>query len=227
MPTVFITGAARGFGLEFARRYAENGWRVIATARDPRNAPGLRRLGPRVERHRLDIGDFAAIDAIAAELSGVPIDLLLLNAAINPQAQGPGAAGTNYEVWPETMRINVMAQLRLAVAFAPHVAASERKQIVAISSVGASVSAARGGQYVYRSSKAALNLCMAGLAREYKDRGITVVALGPGWTKTDMGGPNATFELDDSMTRMVGTMERLTPADSGRFIGRDGEDSPW
>jgi NAD(P)-dependent dehydrogenase (short-subunit alcohol dehydrogenase family) len=225
MATVLITGASRGFGLEFARRYAEAGWRVIATARDPRNSVGLRRLG--VERHRLDIGDFAAIDAIAAELKGVPIDLLLLNAAINPQAQGPGAAGTDYDVWPETMRINVMAQLRLAVAFALHVAASERKQIVAISSVGASVSAARGGQYVYRSSKAALNLCMAGLAREYKERGITVVALGPGWTKTDMGGPNATYALDDSITRMMRVMERLTPADSGRFIGRDGEDTPW
>jgi len=125
------------------------------------------------------------------------------------------------------MRINVMAQLRLCVAFAPHVAASDRKQIVAISSVGASVSQARGGQHVYRSSKAALNLCMAGLAREYKERGITVVMLGPGWTKTDMGGANATYELDDSMRRMIDVMERLRFADSGRFIDRDGKDAPW
>ena len=227
MPTVLITGASRGFGLEFARQYAADGWRVIATARNPRTPSGLRKLAGDVRLHRLDVGDFAAIDALAVELAGIPIDVLLLNAGINPQPRGPAAAGTDYDVWPEALRINVMAQLRCAVAFAPHLAQSRLKVMAAVSSGGASLSEPRGSNYVYRSSKAALNLCMAGLAREYKDRGLISVMLAPGWTRTDMGGPDAPFALDDSVRKMRGVIAGLTPADSGRFITRDGRDNPW
>ena len=227
MPTVLITGASRGLGLEFARQYAAAGWRVIATARNPRTPSGLRKLEGEVELHRLDVGDFAAIDALAAELAGTPIDVLLLNAGINPQPQGPGAEGTDYAVWPEAFRVNTMAQLRCAAAFAPHVAASGQKVIAAMSSGGATISQAKGSNYVYRSTKAALNLCMAGLAREYKERGIIVVMLAPGWTRTDMGGADAPYALDDSIERMRRVIAALRPEDSGRFINRDGKDSPW
>ena len=125
------------------------------------------------------------------------------------------------------MRINVMAQLRCAVAFTPHVAGSARKVMAAVSSGGASMSQPRGSNYVYRSSKVALNLCMAGLARELKDRGIISVMLAPGWTRTDMGGADAPFALEDSVSRMRRIVAGVTPADSGRFINRDGADAPW
>ena len=120
-----------------------------------------------------------------------------------------------------------MAPLRLSVAFAPHIAASKKKTIAAISSGGATISQARGGNYIYRSTKAALNLCMAGLAREYKDKGIIVVMLAPGWVKTDMGGPNATFTPEQAIGKVRGIIAGLTPKDSGRFISHDGSDNPW
>lgn len=225
MPTALITGASRGLGLEFARQYAADGWRVIATARNPSASPGLAKLT--IEKHPLDVSDFAAIDALAKKLSGTPIDVMILNAGLNPQPEAPPAAGCDYDAWPEAFRVNTMAPLRLSVAFAPHVAASQQKTIAAISSGGATISQARGGNYIYRSTKAALNLCMAGLAREYKDKGIIVVMLAPGWVKTDMGGPNATFTPEQAIGKVRGIIAGLTPKDSGRFISHDGSDNPW
>ena len=81
MPTVLITGASRGLGLEFARQYAADGWRVIATARDPKGSPGMAKLPAAVERIALDVSDFDAIDALAKKLSGTAIDVMILNAA--------------------------------------------------------------------------------------------------------------------------------------------------
>jgi len=91
IPTVLITGASRGLGLEFARQYAADSWRVIATARDPAASSGLARLD--VEKHALDVSDFAAIDALAERLAGTPIDVMILNAGLNPQPEAPPAAG--------------------------------------------------------------------------------------------------------------------------------------
>jgi NAD(P)-dependent dehydrogenase (short-subunit alcohol dehydrogenase family) len=227
MPTVLITGASRGLGLEFARQYAADGWRVIATARDPRNSPALRKLGGTVQQHRLDVSDLPAIDALATELTGTAIDVMILNAGLNPQPEAPPASGCDYDAWPEAFRVNTMAPLRLSVAFAPHIAASRQKIIAAISSGGATISQAKGGNYIYRSTKAALNLCMAGLAREYQDKGITVVSLAPGWVRTDMGGPQATFSPEEAIGKVRKVIAGLTLRDSGRFISHDGSDAPW
>ena len=143
MPTTLITGANRGLGYEFARQYAAEDWRVIATARDPAKATALKALGANVEIRPLDVSDFDAVDRLAGDLAGTSIDLLILNAGINPQPDAPGAEGTDYEAWPETFRVNTMAPLRMAVAFAAHVAASDKKTIAAVSSGGATISQGR------------------------------------------------------------------------------------
>jgi NAD(P)-dependent dehydrogenase (short-subunit alcohol dehydrogenase family) len=226
MPTVLITGASRGLGFEFARQYAADGWRVFATCRAPAKAPKLKELKG-AEVLALDVADFGAIDALAAKLKGTPIDVLILNAGINPQPEAPPATGVDYKAWEDAFRVNVMAQLRCAVAFSDHVAASDKKTIAAVSSGGATISNAKGGNYVYRSSKAALNLCMAGLAREWAGRGIISIMLAPGWVKTDMGGANATFTPEEAIGRVRKVIAGVTLKDSGRFIANDGRDNPW
>jgi len=227
MSTILITGANRGLGLEFARQYAADGWRVIACVRDVARAGALQKLGDTVEIHPLDVSDFAAIDQLAENLAGTAIDVLLLNAGFNPQLDAPKAEDADYELWPEVFRINTMAPLRLAVAFRDHVAVSNKKIIAAISSGGATVSRAKGGNYVYRSSKAALNLCMSGLAKEYANRGLTIVMLAPGWVRTEMGGPNARFSPEESVSMVRKVIGGLTAKDNGRFINSDGTDYPW
>src|SRR5271156_2513459 len=90
MPTVLITGAHRGLGLEFARQYAEAGWRVIATSRSLAKAQALRALGGKVAVYALDVADFAAVSALGRELERDSIDVLIANAGIGgPRAMTP------------------------------------------------------------------------------------------------------------------------------------------
>lgn len=231
MPTVLITGANRGLGLAFATQYATAGWRVHATCRDPDRAQALAALAENAEGavaiHRLDVGDGAAISALADALRDTAVDLLLNNAGVYG-GQRKTFGDIDYKSWIETLRINALAPLRMAEAFVDHVAASERRQMVFISSkMGSIADNASGDSYIYRSSKAALNAVVKSLAIDLAPRGITAVAFHPGWVKTDMGGPNALLEPEESIAAMRAVIDRLTPADTGRFLNYDGTPIPW
>ena len=148
MPTVLITGASRGLGLEFTRQYAADGWTVIATARDPGASAELDvvvRSGD-VRLHALDVADFAGIDALARTLAGQAIDVLVNNAGLMG-GQGAAAQGakaqtfgvSDYVEWERVFRVNTLAPMRFAEAFVEHVAASGQKKIVTLSSVLGSI----------------------------------------------------------------------------------------
>ena len=226
MPTVMITGANRGVGFELARRYAADGWRVLATCRDPAKADGLEGLAGDVHVHRLDVTDNARADALAKELEGEAIDVLINNAGISDMRK-ERENGVDYERWADTLRINTMAPHKISDAFAGHVARSETKVIVAISSRMGSIELNPGGDYAYRSSKAALNLVMKGLAGDLRGRGITVAVLHPGWVRTDMGGEGADIEVGESAAGLHAVIAGLGAADSGRFFNYDGTEIPW
>ncbi|MDX2224635.1 MAG: SDR family oxidoreductase [Rhodospirillaceae bacterium] len=236
MPTVLITGANRGLGLEFTRQYCADGWNVIATARDPASSDELKALDaqyPSLNVHALDVGDFAAIDRLAHALKGRPIDVLLNNAGVfGPR---PGAdkdyrqsfGHMDYDVWAEVLRINTMAPMKLAEAFVEHVAASAQKRIVAISSIEGSIARAKGGIYAYKTSKTALNMLMRNLSIDLAPRGIVTAAFCPGWIKTRMGGPNAPLEAPASIAGIRRIIADLSPDASGRFWLWTGELNPY
>jgi NAD(P)-dependent dehydrogenase (short-subunit alcohol dehydrogenase family) len=227
MPTVLITGANRGLGLELARQYAADGWRVIATARST-DAPALRALVEeelRVTAHALDVTDFAAIDGLAAELAGTPIDVLL-NVAGVMGSKHFGA--TDYAEWSQVLTINVLAPMKMAEAFVEHFASSEQKKIVTLTSMMGSIGDnTSGGYYVYRSSKAAANAVMKSMAVDLKERGVIAVPMHPGWVRTDMGGPSAPVETADSAAGMRKVIASLTLSDSGKFLQFQGKELPW
>lgn len=231
MPTVLITGANRGLGLEFARQFAAAGWRVHAGCRNPDAADALNGLAAEAAGamtvHRLDVTNDEQIAAVAQELEDEGIDLLLNNAGVYG-SQRKDFGDIDYASWTDTLCANALAPMRIAEAFVGHVARGRRKLIVCISSkMGSMADNAGGGSYIYRSSKAALNAVVKSLAVDLKDRGLTVVAFHPGWVATDMGGPKALLSPTESVTAMRALIERLAPADSGSFLNYDGSELPW
>jgi NAD(P)-dependent dehydrogenase (short-subunit alcohol dehydrogenase family) len=197
MPSVLITGANRGLGLEFARQYLANGWQVYAACRDPSSASELRRLADTSDHKlrvmALDVTDPASVKAAAAKLDGQAIDLLLNNAGVGG-ARGQTIGNIDYKAWAKVLDVNTMGPMRVSEAFVDHVARSERKLIVTLTSgMGSLADNTSGGSIAYRSSKAAVNMVMRSLAIDLAPRGITCVVVNPGWVRTDMGGPHATL----------------------------------
>jgi NAD(P)-dependent dehydrogenase (short-subunit alcohol dehydrogenase family) len=227
MPTVLITGAGRGIGLEFARQYAAEGWTVIATMRDPAKGAALAKLGRNVEVHLLDVTDRDAIERLAGELRGRTIDVLICNAGLYGDRARQEFGKVDWAEWEAVLRTNLMGPMALAESFVDHIADSERRLIVMMTSQMASTEEASGGAYVYRSSKAALNNVARNLSQDLAPRGITVVAMDPGWVKTDMGGTSAPLEPQFSVRNMRKIFAQVGKRQSGQYLRYDGAAHPW
>ena len=234
MPATLITGANRGLGLEHARQFAARGWRVFACARGP-DVPALNELAQQYDQvslHALDVTEHAAVDALAAELSDTAVDILVNNAGTTGPQGTPEAmryqslANMDYQIWREIMEVNVLSAFKVATAFRDHVAASDRRLLVNMSSgLGSVTNNQTGNMYAYRSSKAALNIITKGMAAEWQD--LIVIAMSPGWCRTDLGGQDAPVDPVESVQAQQALFERLDVADSGRYVDRFGETVPW
>jgi NAD(P)-dependent dehydrogenase (short-subunit alcohol dehydrogenase family) len=239
MPTVLITGAGRGLGLELAQQYAKAGWRVCAGVRNPAVTPELNAAaaasGGKLTVHKLDVGDHASIDALASELAGHPIDVLINNAGTMGE-QSVVDKGTpmqrfgqsDYADWMQQFRINVFGPMKMAEAFVTHVAASEQKKIVTLTSVIGSIGANNfGGLYGYRSSKAAANAVMKSMSLDLARKGIIATALHPGWVRTGIGGPKGELDVTTSIAGLRQVIESLSKETAGKFLQYDGKELPW
>lgn len=230
--SLLITGANRGIGLEFVRQYAADGWRIFACCRHPEGATELNTLSQQhdgqITVHMLDVADFLQIERLADELAGHDLDVLINNAGIYPDATSGALGATNYEGWAHAFRVNTMAPLKMAETFTPNVARSQQKKIVNITSkMGSIADNTSGGAYIYRSSKAALNMVVKSLSHDLAPRGICTAVLHPGWVLTDMGGPNALITTEQSVAGMREVIVRLDKTRSGGFYAYDGQEIPW
>jgi NAD(P)-dependent dehydrogenase (short-subunit alcohol dehydrogenase family) len=226
MPTVLITGAGRGLGLEFARQYAADGWKVIGTVRKPDARKTLASLGPDIDVHLADVADRGSIGRLAADLRGVPIDVLVNNAGIYGPS-GLTLGKLDYGAWEQVLRVNVLGPAAVCEALVENVAASGRRTIVMMSSRLGSIAEMRGGDYLYGSSKTALNAVARAYSAALAARGIIVVALSPGWVRTDMGGGSAPLAPEASISAMRKVIAGLSRAQSGSFLSYDGSVIPW
>lgn len=223
-PTVLITGANRGLGLEFARQYAADGWKVIGTARKPEQADKLKSLS--VEIAQLDVADQASVDALAKSIEGQPIDLLINNAGIFPRVNK--IEEINFDDYSRTLAVNTLGPVRVTRALLPNLRLGEKKKIVNITSrLGSIALNDYGVFYGYRESKAALNMFTKTLAIELGPEGFTCLTIHPGWVKTDMGGENANLTPQESITGMRAVIEKLGPTDTGTYWSYSGEAVPW
>ncbi|WP_261817743.1 SDR family oxidoreductase [Vibrio gallicus] len=229
MSVALITGANRGLGLEFVQQYLSKGWRVLAACRDPENATSLNKLAQNgnVEILQLDVTDETSINQLGAVLTGQAIDHLVLNAGV--LGTECSTLGNMTQVnWLEVLNINTVAPALLIQMLYNNVASSEHKTIVGISSRVASIGDnGSGNMYSYRTSKAALNQILVSAARNLSQYGIKTLAVHPGWVKTDMGGEDATFTPQQSVSGIIHQAQSLTLEQSGSFKVFDGSNIEW
>jgi len=223
--TVLITGANRGLGLEFARQYADAGWKVIGTARAPEKATELRELGVRVMQ--LDVTDAASVANLATALKDQPIDLLINNAGM-ANRDGMSFETLSFDGVEQVLAVNTIGPMRVTRALLPNLRLGSTKLIVSISSgLGSIADNTRGGYYGYRESKAALNMFNRSLAANLADEGFTCVVMSPGWVRTDMGGPEADLSPEESIAGMRSVIGGLAAKDNGTFQSWDGTIVAW
>ena len=223
---VLITGSNRGIGLEFVRQYLDDGCRVYATCRHPPEAHELQRLGEiysALSVHRLDITVQEDIMALCEEFDGIPIDVLINNAGVCFKKVDAGLATVHYDQWRRTLEVNTLGTIHIIEAFEENIALSEQDRLVVVLSVGLQ-GAENSGQpesYYYRSSKAALNTVMRGLAIELKPRNIGVLMMYPGDVRTRMGSTNG-ITPRYSVQGMKTVIDEISLAESGAFFQYDG-----
>ena len=234
---VLITGASRGIGLALASELARRGWRVMAGARDPAGAHGLRAAAQSaapgsIEILPLDVCSDHSVRSAAEEAASKlrAIDVLVNNAGVLPEEGNETLEELPLERFAEAFAVNVVGVARVTRAFLPLLTAAPHPRVVNMSSRAGSVSQKEDSRhYCYSASKAALNMLTRAMAAELRPRGVTVVAVTPGWVKTEMGGPQAPLTVAESAVSLAATIDRVTPGDAGRFLDRDGnrETTAW
>ncbi|WP_186396018.1 SDR family oxidoreductase [Stappia sp. TSB10GB4] len=228
--TLVVTGANRGIGLELVRRFlADGAWRIHAACRAPESAMALADLAAghpdRLTVHPLDVTDAGSVAAFAEALGEAPVDLLINNAGVlNPHQ---ALDDLDFATRERELQVNTLAPMRMAVALRSQLRRAANPRIVTISSQMGSLARPRGGSYAYRSSKAAVNKAMQGLAIDLEADGICVVVMHPGWVRTSMGGGSAEIDPQESAAGIFSVATRLSMADTGSFLQWNGEIHPW
>jgi NAD(P)-dependent dehydrogenase (short-subunit alcohol dehydrogenase family) len=225
MNTVLLLGASRGIGLELARQYLDDGWRVIATARSDEGLARLKALG--AETLRLDVANPASNSGLAWQLDGEKIDLAIYVAgAIDRHSAGTPPTRDSFDT---VMHTNVMGAMQVLPQIVPMV--QETKGVIAcISSVmGSLQDTTSGNAALYRVSKVALNMVVR--CTQAEQQMITVLAIHPGWVQTEMGGAQAPLTPAQSATSLRQTLnivlESRDPKFKGAFLNHDGTPLPW
>jgi NAD(P)-dependent dehydrogenase (short-subunit alcohol dehydrogenase family) len=224
--TWLITGANRGIGLDMARQALARGDEVIAGVRVPDQATALKALGGALTLVALDVADPPTIQAAAAQLECRKIDILVNNAGIiGPQRQS--ALDMDFDGFAQTLAVNTLGPLRVAQAFLPHLRRAKGARILTITSAMGSLAGSGADRMAYRTSKAAVNRLMQGLASDLKREGIAVAVAHPGWVRTDMGGSSADLSVQQSAGGLIGVCDKLSLAQTGRFLNWDGRELAW
>lgn len=232
-----VTGANTGLGLETAKALAAKGAHVVLAVRNLDKGKAavdwIARSAPTadLELQQLDLGSLASVRAAADDLKGKfdRIDLLINNAGVtSPEAK---LSQLTHADMARVFTTNTIGPAVLLAGLVPNLRAGQRKLAVNITSMLGSIGGMGGSNvgfsYAYCASKAALNMVTAKAARELQGDGITVVCICPGWNRTDMGGPNAPLDPSQGVASVIKTIDRLTHADTGRYLSHEGQAYEW
>ena len=231
--TVLITGSNRGIGLALAEHYAKEGWKVIATCRKPNQAEKLKTIAdmyPLVVIDKIDVTDIQTIKKVAEKYQGSTIDVLINNAGISGGLTNQVFGSLDYSIFRRVIDVNTFGPTRMAEAFLNQIAASHQKKIINITSTQGSITRTRGGQYFYKTSKAALNMITSNLSQDLKSKKIIVGLISPGWVTTDIvegfEDPRM-LKPEESAYLVAKVIDSYTLDQSGYFLDETGTVVPW
>jgi NAD(P)-dependent dehydrogenase (short-subunit alcohol dehydrogenase family) len=220
MKHVVITGANRGIGLELARHYQAEGWRVTGVCRT--TSPELEAVATQVI-DGVDVTSQAQIERLVASLQGQVIDLLINNAGL---MQNETLGALDFDSLRLQMEVNAFAPLRICEALLPNLQPGSKIANIT-SRMGSITDNSSGGRYGYRASKAAFNALGRSLAIELKERGIAVAQLHPGFVKTRMVNFGGIMTPEESVAGLAERIEALNLENTGSFWHCNGEELPW
>ena len=227
MQHILITGANRGIGLQLTKHYLQAGCQVIATYRNAHDCKQLEDLQcPQLALIQADVGNDQDLNNLAQFLHGRGLDLIINNAGVfGPRNQELGTI--DRETWRQVLEINTISPLMLAQALADNLAQSKGTLAIISSKVGSIDDNSGGAGYMYRSSKTAVNQVVKSLSIDLAPYKIPVVALHPGWVRTDMGGPNGLIDVQESVSGLSHVIDRISMKQTGQFFNYDGSRIPW
>lgn len=216
MSTVLVIGASRGIGLECVRQSLAGGARVIATVRSADARAQLQALGAQVLT--VDVADPASVSGLSWQLDGEQIDLALYVAGVmrRPSATTP----PTQQDFDAVMHANVLGAMQAIPQVAPLVEAAGGVFAFLSSSMSQIGSVGESNAWLYRTSKAALNMAVAAAQHDYPR--AKLVTIDPGWVQTDMGGAAALLSPEESVRGMLATLAGLQDADRGQLLHHDG-----
>jgi NAD(P)-dependent dehydrogenase (short-subunit alcohol dehydrogenase family) len=209
--TAIVFGASRGIGLAFAKKLASDGYHVF----------GLVRKKPEGESEIHWIENWNSEDPENFKLGQIKIDLMVHSAGFSTIENLPNP---NWENYRKQIEINAIAPIRSAIALIPIM--NENSKMVFVSSFMGSITLNdRGGDYAYRSSKAALNASVRSLAIDLKPKKIWVCALHPGYVQTDMTGMKGDITAKESAEMCMKVIDGSQ--ETGTFLSYDGSVLPF
>ena len=229
MEIIVVTGANRGIGLALTRVLLTNGKTVVAICRRPEESSDLKQLGvlhpEGFDLIKCDVNHEAELAEAATlvQKRHGKLDVIFNNAGIMPERGDESILNIDLGVLRLAYETNVLGAARVIRAFYPMLARSERPRILNVSSGLGSVSTKDDyGYYAYSISKAALNMLTRAVAHEFAPRGVTTVAISPGWVRTDMGGEEAQLSPEESAESLAKAIDRIGSELNGQFLDRYG-----
>ena len=223
MKNILITGANRGIGLELTKKLAKQN-QIFATTRTMSSDDELHSI-ENTNVYQLDLLDDKSMDELIHRLDEVPIDLVINNAGIFHDEQ---FNGFNHDLWLDEMKVNAISPISLTHRLKNNLVNGKDKKVVFISSqMGSIDDNYSGNYYFYRSSKAALNASAKSISIDWKDDGISVLILHPGWVQTDMGGKTAKITVEESVSGMIDLINNHNLKDTGIFLNYAGKKMEW
>ena len=225
-----IVGASRGLGLGLARELKTRGWNVVATAREEAGVRRLESLAAEVPGavriERVDINDDAAVVRLRRRLDERVFDLLFVGAGIAP-ASGHDALRAGRDEIALVFQTNAVSPVRLAWRFLDRVRDGSGVIAFMSSGLGSIADNTHGYSEIYSASKAALNSLARGFAAKLGGRHITVLAMAPGWVRTDMGGPQAPLSIEESARGLIDVIAARSGTLRHGFVDYRGRELAW